>query len=167
MPTVDRNLAGDDERALVVAILDDFEQIARLIGGERFGSPVVDKEWKQRVEPARSELAPGTAGLCAFPSSTRHGSSVQLVPSRALRDRYREQRHFGSRAFIAGSNSTIGCAISCRDERDPPPVRGRRAGVSCSIGRDSCGARVGKPHQRPRRLRLVADKASASACASR
>jgi hypothetical protein len=39
MPAVHGNLAGDDERALVVAILDDFEQIARLIGGERFGGP--------------------------------------------------------------------------------------------------------------------------------
>ena len=37
MPAVHGNLAGDDERAFVVAILDDFEQIARLIGGERFG----------------------------------------------------------------------------------------------------------------------------------
>jgi hypothetical protein len=44
MPAVHGNLAGDDERAFVVAILDDFEQIARLIGGERFGSPVVQDE---------------------------------------------------------------------------------------------------------------------------
>ena len=44
MPAVHGNLAGDDERAFVVAILDDFEQIARLIGRERFGSPVVQDE---------------------------------------------------------------------------------------------------------------------------
>ena len=34
VPAVDGNLAGDDERAFVVAILDDFQQIARLIGRE-------------------------------------------------------------------------------------------------------------------------------------
>jgi hypothetical protein len=44
MPAVHGNLAGDDERAFVVAILDDFEQIARLIGGERFGSPIIQDE---------------------------------------------------------------------------------------------------------------------------
>jgi hypothetical protein len=29
VPAVDRNLAGDDDRAFVIAILDDFEEIAR------------------------------------------------------------------------------------------------------------------------------------------
>ena len=33
MPAVHGNLAGDDERALVVAILDDFEEIAALDRG--------------------------------------------------------------------------------------------------------------------------------------
>ncbi len=28
VPAIDRNLAGDDEGALVVAVLDDFEEIA-------------------------------------------------------------------------------------------------------------------------------------------
>jgi len=42
VPAVDRDLAGDHERAGVVAILDDFEQIARLIGVERFGPPIVE-----------------------------------------------------------------------------------------------------------------------------
>jgi hypothetical protein len=41
MPSVDGNLAGDDERALVVAILDDFEEAARLVGGERLRPPVI------------------------------------------------------------------------------------------------------------------------------
>src|SRR5271165_6604707 len=35
VPAVDGNLAGDDERALVVTILDDLQQIARLVGRER------------------------------------------------------------------------------------------------------------------------------------
>src|SRR5271157_1693749 len=60
MPAVHRNLAGDDERALVVAILDDFEQIARLIGGERFGAPIVENEQFDARERAQE---PGVAGV--------------------------------------------------------------------------------------------------------
>jgi hypothetical protein len=41
MPAVHGNLAGDDDRAFVVAFLDDFEQIACLVGVERFRPPVV------------------------------------------------------------------------------------------------------------------------------
>ena len=44
MPAVHGNLAGDDERALVVAVLDDFEEVAGLLGGERFGAPIVEDE---------------------------------------------------------------------------------------------------------------------------
>ena len=54
MPAVHGNLAGDDERAFVVAILDDFEQIARLIRGERFGSPVVQDEQFDAARERRS-----------------------------------------------------------------------------------------------------------------
>jgi len=44
VPAVDRNLAGDDERALVIAVFDDFEQIARLFGRQGFGPPVVQNK---------------------------------------------------------------------------------------------------------------------------
>ena len=44
VPAVDRDLAGDHERAGVVTILDNFEKISRLIGGERFGPPIVEDE---------------------------------------------------------------------------------------------------------------------------
>lgn len=37
MPLGYRDLASDQEGSLVVAIIDDFEQIAALIGGERLG----------------------------------------------------------------------------------------------------------------------------------
>ena len=36
VPAVDRNLAGDDEGAFVVTVLDDFEEIAGLFRGEGF-----------------------------------------------------------------------------------------------------------------------------------
>ncbi len=41
VPTIDGNLAGDDEGALVVAVLDDFKEIAGLIGCQAFRSPIV------------------------------------------------------------------------------------------------------------------------------
>ena len=41
VPAIDRNLAGDDERAFVVAVLDDFQEIAGLVGAERLRSPIV------------------------------------------------------------------------------------------------------------------------------
>src|SRR5271157_1720033 len=60
VPAVHGNLAGDDERAFVVAILDDFEQIARLIGRERFGSPVVQDE---QFDARQGAQEPGVARI--------------------------------------------------------------------------------------------------------
>jgi hypothetical protein len=44
IPAVHGNLTGDDERGLVVTVLDDFEQIAHLIGAEGFGPPIIQDE---------------------------------------------------------------------------------------------------------------------------
>jgi len=41
MPLLDRNLAGDEGRGALVAILDDFEEIALLRLGEGRQTPVV------------------------------------------------------------------------------------------------------------------------------
>ena len=41
VPAIDGQLAGDDNRAGFVSILDDFEQITALVGVERFWSPIV------------------------------------------------------------------------------------------------------------------------------
>ena len=38
------DLACDQERPFVVAVVDDLKQITTLVGGERFGSPVVEDE---------------------------------------------------------------------------------------------------------------------------
>ena len=35
VPAIDRDLAGDQQRAPVVAVIDDLEQIAALLGVER------------------------------------------------------------------------------------------------------------------------------------
>ena len=50
VPAIDRKLAGDDQRAGVVAILDDLQQIALLLGQQRFRSPIVEDEQVDAAE---------------------------------------------------------------------------------------------------------------------
>jgi len=42
VPTLDWKLAGDDDRAGIIPILDNFQEIAALIGIELLWSPVVE-----------------------------------------------------------------------------------------------------------------------------
>ena len=42
MPMLDRHLAGDDGRCPAVAIVDDFEQVAALLRGQRRQPPIVE-----------------------------------------------------------------------------------------------------------------------------
>jgi hypothetical protein len=44
MPATDRDLAGDQEGPSVVAIVDDLEQIAALLGIERLWPPIVNDQ---------------------------------------------------------------------------------------------------------------------------
>ena len=44
VPVIDRHLAGDDGGTALMPIVDDLEQIATLVGGERSQSPVVEDE---------------------------------------------------------------------------------------------------------------------------
>ena len=44
VPAVHGNLAGDQQRALLVAVLDDLQQVAPLLGGQRFRTPVVEDQ---------------------------------------------------------------------------------------------------------------------------
>ena len=52
VPSTDRDLAGDQQRASVVAIIDDLEQIAALLGIERLRPPVVDDQSRVRSSVA-------------------------------------------------------------------------------------------------------------------
>ena len=42
VPAIDRDLAGDQRGATRVALLDDLEQVAALLGPERLEPPVVE-----------------------------------------------------------------------------------------------------------------------------
>ena len=44
MPTIDRDLAGDQQRSPVAAIVDDLEQVAALLRIERFRPPIIDDQ---------------------------------------------------------------------------------------------------------------------------
>ena len=49
MPVIDRNLACDDGGATLMPVVDDLEEIAALVGGERSQSPVIkDEEFDPR-----------------------------------------------------------------------------------------------------------------------
>src|SRR5208283_1324618 len=44
VPARHRDLAGDQQRALLVAVIDDLQEVAPLLGGQRFRTPVVDDQ---------------------------------------------------------------------------------------------------------------------------
>ena len=44
VPMIDGELAGHDCRAAAVAIVDDFEQVAALLGGQRCQPPIVEDQ---------------------------------------------------------------------------------------------------------------------------
>jgi len=76
------DLTGDQERSLVVAIIDDLEQIAALIGGERLGPPVVEDNEigaLERVHQAQETAFAaglGEIGEEARGSLVEHGEAV-------------------------------------------------------------------------------------------
>src|ERR1700736_4142085 len=61
MPSVDRDLAGDQQRSSVVAIVDDLKQIPTLFGIERFRPPIVDDQqagaFERGHQPRQSAFA--------------------------------------------------------------------------------------------------------------
>ncbi len=60
VPAGNRNLAGDDERAFVVAVLDDFQEIAGLVGAERLRSPIIQDE---QFDAGERSQQPGVARI--------------------------------------------------------------------------------------------------------
>jgi hypothetical protein len=59
---LDRHLAGDDGRSALVAIVDDFEEIATLLAGERGEAPVVEDE---QIDPRQHLEEPCIASVAA------------------------------------------------------------------------------------------------------
>jgi hypothetical protein len=85
VPPVDRNLAGDDGRAPLVAILDDLEEVTTLIVVELFGPPVIQNEQigpGQRLQhPGISAVAPCQSKLSKEPWGAMIGDGEVLPAS--------------------------------------------------------------------------------------
>ncbi len=62
VPTIDRQLAGDDERASVVAVLDDLQEIAAVLGIELLRAPVVEDE---KIDAGERAQELGVAAVAA------------------------------------------------------------------------------------------------------
>ena len=56
-------LAGDDQRAAIVAVFDNLQQIAALLGGQRLGSPVVQNE---QIDARELAHQPGVAAIASL-----------------------------------------------------------------------------------------------------
>jgi hypothetical protein len=69
MPLLDRQLAGDDGRAAAVAIIDDLEEVASLIGGQTGEPPIVEDE--------QFDAGDGFEQACMAAVAAREGERVE------------------------------------------------------------------------------------------
>ena len=82
MPAIDRDLAGDEQGSSVVAIVDDLEQIAALLGVERFRPPIIDDQQAGAFERAHQPRQPtfaarlGKFGEQARRALVEHGEAL-------------------------------------------------------------------------------------------
>jgi hypothetical protein len=62
VPAIDRHLAGEQDRTGVVAVFDDFEQVAGLVWRERLRAPIIEDE---QFDPAEGAQQFGIASVAA------------------------------------------------------------------------------------------------------
>ena len=77
MPAIDRDLAGDQQRSSVVAIINDLEQIAALLGIERFRPPIVDNQQAGAFERAHQPRQPAFAARLGKIGEQARGALVE------------------------------------------------------------------------------------------
>ena len=81
VPVLDGQLAGDDGRAAIMAIVHDFQQVAALLGGEGGKAPIVeDQELDPREALQQSAIAAVAAGERQRFEQARHA----MVEDRAI-----------------------------------------------------------------------------------
>lgn len=61
VPAADGNLAGDQQGALAVAIIDDLEQVAALFGGQGLRPPIIDDQQAGAFEGGHQPREPAFA----------------------------------------------------------------------------------------------------------
>src|SRR5690348_13918780 len=65
MPTIDRDLAGDQSGAAAVAVFDNLEDVMALLRSQRLEPPVVqDEELDAAKRAHQARIAAVTAGQC-------------------------------------------------------------------------------------------------------
>ena len=77
MPAIDGDLAGDQQRPPVVAIVDDLEQITTLFGIERFRPPIVDDQQAGAFERGHQPRQPAFAARLGKIGEQARGALVE------------------------------------------------------------------------------------------
>src|SRR5215472_6157532 len=81
VPTVDRDLAGDQRGAAAVAVLDDFEHFVALLRSERLEAPIIEDQQLDAAEGAhQTQISPVAAGERQIAEHPRHA----LIEHRAV-----------------------------------------------------------------------------------
>jgi hypothetical protein len=76
VPVIDGELTGHDRRAAAVAIVDDFEQVAALLRGQRCQPPIVEDQKVDTGEALEEAYICAPRGRCqAIQASDISGSS--------------------------------------------------------------------------------------------
>src|SRR5260370_23744092 len=125
VPSVDRDLAGGEGCAAAVALLDDLQEIAALVGPERFEPPVVEDEQPHLAEPLHQPwIATVAAGECEVGEQLGHA----LI----------ENGSVVATGFVAECAGEPGFADACRAFDDEvlwgvDPVAGDEPLEQCSI----------------------------------
>jgi hypothetical protein len=96
MPMLDRHLAGDDGRSALVAIIDEFEEIATLLAGERGEAPITEDE---QVDPRQHLEEPRIASVGERRPSLEDSGLLDKA-AKALEDPCDESRAFLSKFLL-------------------------------------------------------------------
>ena len=81
VPSVDRDLAGDQRGTTAVAFLDDLQQVVPLLGGEWLQAPIVQD---QQLHPAECPHQPGVTAIAVCQREIGEQSGDALVEDRVI-----------------------------------------------------------------------------------
>lgn len=98
VPAIDGQLAGDDNRAGFVSVLDDFEQITALVGVERFWSPVVQDQ-QIKSDDRQQYLGIAAIGAAECEGGEQTGRGDYVVPGSSRRRRVLERARGRARGW--------------------------------------------------------------------
>jgi hypothetical protein len=77
VPAADRDLAGDQQRASIVAVVDDLEEVATLLGIKRLRPPIVDDQQPDAFECGQQPRQAALAACLAEVAKQAAGAFVE------------------------------------------------------------------------------------------